>query len=225
MKKNLKILLSIPLYVLLVIFNNCRSMFYNIRHDISFFNSVEFFNIAILVSIIAFVVIMILKDKRGKNNKILVSSLIVILGTSLLNGIFADKNISMFIVVYFYLLFVSFITMLITRQKFEISLVLGVSTLLLFITVLSIFNLLFLVKYLVIAFIVIGLIIILFNIKNNKFEDSLEKVNCYGIVVFSILFLIAVCGGINRYVHTYDEYSRWAFDAKAVINYDKLSTC
>lgn len=225
MKKKLKLLLVLPLYILLVLFNNCRNIFSNVKQNISLFDNVEFFNIAILVSLIAFGVIILLKNKTNKYNKILISSLLVILGTSILNGIFIGKNVSMFIVVYFYLLFISIVTIIITKQKFEISLVLGVSVVLLSMTVLAIFNLLFLVKYLILALIGVGLIIILFNIKNNKFYDSLEKMNNYGIVIFAILFLVAICGGINRYVHTYDEFSHWAFDAKAVIEYDKLSTC
>ena len=40
---------------------------------------------------------------------------------------------------------------------------------------------------------------------------------------FTILFIIAIIGGIGRFVHVYDEYSHWAYDAKAVIYYDKLS--
>ncbi len=228
MKKVFKLSISFISIIFYIVLCNLRTVNYNLRENITIFNELDFLKFEIVSGALLIGLSIMLLNKKGIFNKLAISTLVVTFCCSLLNGIFIDKNIMAYVLVYGYILFITYLFMFYTKQRFEINLTGSVSLLLLVIFVLSLFNLLFIVKYLLLIILIIGLIYIYFNIKKTG-SGSLkqifqEKFSSYGIVIFSILFLICVIGGVGRYVHVYDEFSHWAYDAKAVIHFDELST-
>ena len=224
MKKILRLIYAVPLYIVLVILSNSRVLFNNFSNGRELLSDISFINVNIIILLILSLIYIIFKEKIKSYNKIFLPTIIVSFIIVLLDGIFINKNISNYMILLYYLIFVGFTTSIITKQRFEISLFLSVGVGLIITTIISMFNLLFILKYLLVAYIPVGIYIIIKNKKNLKYIVD-EKFNGYVFLIFSILFVIMVSGGINRYVHIWDEYSHWAFDAKAVIEYEKLSTC
>ncbi|MDD4387384.1 MAG: hypothetical protein PHD15_06520 [Clostridia bacterium] len=228
MNKFLKIVCVVLTSIILIGLNNFKVIYQNISNDYSFFNSLEFINVPVILVLILLNIIIIFYNKKNRINKFVISFFIIAFLCSFLNGVFIGKNIVAYVLIYSYILFMTYLVMLYTKQRFEISLVSFVSLMLLTIFSFSLFNLLFIVKYLVLITAIIGFVLICVNAKKNGSESLKqifeEKFSSYGVIIFSILFIICVMGGIGRYVHVYDEYSHWAFDAKAVIYYDELST-
>lgn len=226
MKKKISLLLLIPIYIIMFVLNNCREIFSNYKNGFSLFKDMQFINISFIIALFAFFVLIIFSKEKILKNKTFWSSLFVVLCLNLLNGIFIGKNFDHYIVLYFFLIFESFTMSKIIKQRFNISIFVITMSIVIFMTIIALFNLLFIAKYCIVILFVISLIYLLYDyLKNNG--EKIESVNNrnLGIVIFSVMFVIFVIGGINRYVHVYDEYSHWAFDAKAVIEYDKLSTC
>lgn len=219
MKKILKVLTIIPIYCILFILANCRILFSNFQNDIALFNSVYFLNLNIIISTLSLYLITFIK----KNNKFRLSFCLLIIGITFLNGIFIGDNLSNYIYIYYFLIYNSYVYSCIFNKKFELALVQSTSIILIFLVLLGVCNLLKLLPYVLIAYIIVSFIIVL---KTGKFSsENFKQLNSKSLIIFTIFFIIAIIGGINRYVHTYDEFSHWAFDAKAVIQYDKLSTC
>jgi hypothetical protein len=228
MNKILKGLSIVVMFIVLLVSNNIKVIFQNLTLGDSFLKNLQCTNLPLIIIVILSSVLIIWYNRKNKINKFIISFLIVTFLCVLLNGIFIGKNFISFALIYTYILFITFLFMSYTKQRFEISLVGSVSVMLLTIFVLALFNLLFIIKYLILITVVIGLILIYLNIRKNGNKEIKEifkeKFSGYGIVIFSILFIMCVLGGIGRYVHIYDEFSHWAYDAKAVISYEKLST-
>jgi hypothetical protein len=228
MSKVLKSLGIIVMFIVLLVSNNIRVIYENLTLGNSFFNNLEYNNLTLIIIFILSSFLIMFYNKKNNINKFVTSFIIVANLCVFLNGVFVGKNIINYFLIYCYILFMTYLFMVYAKQKFEISLTGSVSIMLLSIFVLSLFNLLSVVKYLIPISIIIGLIILYLKSKKNDTQDIKkmfqEKFSGYGIVIFSILFIICILGGIGRYVHIYDEFSHWAFDAKAVISYDALST-
>lgn len=225
MKKILKIIYLISIYFILVICNNCRNIFSNIRNDIGIFENTNFFSIAIIIAMGAFIVLIAFNKFKLKKNKLLISSFFVTVSLCILNGIFLQKNIENYIILYFFIILEAYTLSKITKQQFNISVFLFAVILIFLMIIISIFNLLVISKYLLIIISIFSLVYLIYcNLKSNSKDTEIENDTSIGIIIFSIMFVLFVLGGINRYIHVYDEYSFWAFDAKVVMEYDKLSS-
>lgn len=228
LKNIIKKFYILPIYFILLIFQNCRTIYENSKENISIFNNLKYINTGMFVSIVFALFILIFYKNLKKYKITIVSSTFVILVCNLLNGILIGKKLDAYILVYLYLIFMSYIVSNISKHKFEISIFIFVSILLLSMFVLALFNLLIVVKYLLIISAILGVIYLAYQIKIGNKENlfnTFDNFNKSGIVIFSLLFVMFIIGGLNRYVNSWDEFSHWAFDAKAVINYNKLTTC
>lgn len=225
----LKYLILIPIYVVLIALQNIRVCYINMKEGVPLLSNIDKFNLNIAIIMGVSLLILILYKKLKENKKILFSVSFVLISCSLLNGIFWNKNVLGFSLVYLYLVFMSYVVSNIFKQRFEISLFSFVSSILLIFVILGMLNMLSIIKYFVLVSTLLGVIYIVYNLTKSrgkeKLNTTLKRFNEIGIVIFSILFVIFVMGGVNRYVHTWDEYSHWGFDAKAVIHYNKLSNC
>lgn len=219
MKTVLKILSLIPLYFILVVSNNIQ----NLAIDKSFEN-VDFVNISTIITFVLIACIILFWKKLKACKKFAISTIIVSIVCLLLNGYFADKNMYKFTLLYLALIYNAFAFSKLTKQKFEISIFASNAILMLIALLLAFFNLL---KVFIYVMVVIQIISLIYIILFNKKLPTTEELNFNNIstVIFSIMFLVFTIGGINRFVHTWDEYSHWAYDAKVVATYDKLSTC
>ena len=224
MKKILKLLTVIPVYIVALLLANIRTLVYNHQNGIGIFNNVWFTDKTYIIAAAAFVFIIIYSDFRLKNNKLFYASLFATLTFSLFNGIFWDKNLSTYILLYFYLILEANVVSKFIKQRFTISIFTFVAIFLIFSVVIAMLNLLFILKYVVIISAIVSIIYLSYSkIRNDEKSDKIIE-NNFGIGIFTLIFMIVFMGGINRYVHVYDEYSHWAFDAKSVIEYSQLST-
>lgn len=224
MKKFLRIIFIVPIYIILVVLSNFRKLFNNAISNENILNNISFINLSIVILLLMVIFYIIFREKLKFCKKIYLPTIMISFFIILLDGIFVDKYIANYIILFIYLVFVGLIASIFTKQRFEISLYISVSMGLIVATFLAMFNILFIFKYLLIALIPIGVYIVLKN-KEKIGEIFDKKFNSYTFAIFSIFFILMLVGGINRYVHVWDEYSHWAFDAKSVIKYEKLSTC
>ncbi len=219
MKSIMKLISLVPLYFIIVVFNNLQ----NLVIDKSFIN-VDFVNFPTILTFIIVGSLIVFFNKLNKNKKVLISCSIVSIGCLLLNGYLGDKHIYKYILLFLMLMYNSYAFSKITKQNFEISIFASNAIVLLIALVLGFFNLLNILIYVIIALEIISLLYIITN--NKKMKKAYELgFNNISVLIFSIMFLTFVLGGINRFVHTWDEYSHWAYDATVLNEYDKLSTC
>lgn len=179
--------------------------------------NVDFNIVYFIIKTLLFTSILIINNikinkHRFINNFINIIILIIFLLTILFNSF---NPIGMFLLFSILILFtITFMT--ITNHKFEISLVISTSILILFFILIGIFNLLK-ISYIFLIIIIISSIIYLIKNK-NKTINSIKNINKKTFIIFSILFLVAILSGVGRYVHKWDEYSYWAYAAKVTIN-------
>ena len=237
LKKILKLVYVIPIYFILFIFQNARMIYNNISSNALWCSNVVYISKSMVIYILTILLSMTFLRKNYRRTSD--SIVFVIFTMNLISGICPGRALDKFSLIYLYLLFMTYIVTYITDQKFEISIFITTSIILILSYILSLFNLLIIIKYLIFLSIFAGLIFLIYkNIKirrkdeySFKYEgyEHKEKVmtnfNTTTLVIFSFFFVVLVAGGINRYVSSYDEYSHWAFDAKSVITYNKLSTC
>ena len=192
---------------------------YNFRNivNIKFSNVINLPSIIILISlIIIYLINANLKDKFKKMKWLLSISIFIYV---ILNTLIPSINILNYIFIFYFLLFISFITYKLFNYKFSISL--GISTLILVLLlfILSLFNLLIYTKILIFLIIISGIVYLVLKYKNGKCR-LLDDINLYideTVIIFSILFIISILNGFERYVHYWDEYNMWALSAKKVI--------
>ena len=92
MKSILKVISLIPLYFILVIFNNAQ----NLAIDKSFIN-VDFVNFPTIISFLLIALIILFWKKFKPYRKLTIGICLVTLSCVLLNGFFADKMMYKFI--------------------------------------------------------------------------------------------------------------------------------
>ena len=223
-KKNIvrNIFLIIVFYISLLIFHNASSIFKNIF--LSTNDKLILLNKTMLLSIIIISFIMIFKNILFRKKIYLWVIILFLLGCNSAEGFFLDFKAYTFIIIYIYLLLMTFYFIIKTKNNFELSMVYSFSILILSAFVVGLFGLLFLFKYVMLLF---GIYMIwyihrMINMSKIDIENALEKLFSPGFIIFNILWLLAIFFGAGLYVHSYDEYSHWAYDAKAMIYYAKF---
>ena len=224
MRVILRELLIIPIYFILLIFKNVEAIATN---GMSAIKSLDLVNWPLTIGVILFSIILIFYDKLKDKKKVIFSVSFVTLACMLMQGFFPEKEIYRYILLYVVMIYNAFLFSYITKNKFEISIFASNAILLFVLLILGMADIL---HY---AVVIIGVIEAIISIcaltlclKNRKIDKKYElNFNSSSMVIFSIFFVAFILGGINRYVHIWDEYSHWGYDAKAVINYEKLTTC
>lgn len=140
----------------------------------------------------------------------------ILLVVSILSMMCNSFNAIGILLLYIFLLLMSLTLSFKYNYKFEISIVISTTLLILFFVIIGIMGLLKL-SYLFLVLITFICIYYLLKDKNNL-KIKYEKINKKSIIVFSMLFFIAILGGVGRYVHKWDEYSYWAYAAKVTID-------
>jgi len=198
--------------------NNLENLFI----DKSFIN-VDFVNRPTIISLIVIGLIIFLWDKLKGYRKLAISIVIVTLSSVLLNGFFVEKTMYGYMLLYYAMILNTYIFSKIFKQRFEISIFASHACLMIFATMLAMFGLLKVFIYAMVVLQVLGLIYMFFNKEKLASYDE-TNISSTSVLIFSVMFVLFVIGGIDRFVHTWDEYSHWAFDAKAVQYFDELST-
>lgn len=156
--------------------------------------------------------------KKYKNVNILINIGLLIFAT--LSLLFTSLNSFGFLIFYLFLLLITLDFMILTKNNFEVSMVISVSILIILFVIVALLNILNL-SYIILF--LITLFSIVYLIKNKiKALETIKTINTKSIIIFSILFTIAILGGAGRYVHKWDEYSYWAYAAKVCINENSI---
>lgn len=162
--------------------------------------------------------------KVKKKNKYLSSILIMMLTFyNICKGVFYSADINTFFLLYFILLIFSF-RVYIKNENFSASLIASFSILIIVVMLIGLLGMLKVVKYLILLYAIYNIIFLYVNRQKLEINTKLNNFINKELLMFTILFMIAIVGGVGRFIHVYDEYSHWAYDAKAVIHYDKFST-
>lgn len=219
LKKCIKyIFLFILGYIGIFTLNNLRNIYYLLSG--SQYN-LDFITIPMIISLIIYMIYIFVVKK--KKNWFTVSWGLLFLFYNICNGVLVSSNIHTFFILFSILMIYSFFLYL-KIKNFSFSLILSFCLMIIITMMLGMIGLLKIVKF-IIPIIAILIIIYLFKHRNKlNVHENCKNFFAREFFAFTILFIIAIVGGIGRYVHTYDEYSHWAYDAKAVIHYDKLST-
>ncbi len=153
-----------------------------------------------------------LKNYKFENNVINIILLIV----SFLSMLFTSFNAIGVLLLYMFLLLISFTFSFKYNYKFEISMVTSTTLLILFFVIIGVLGIL---KYSYLFLILLTFLCMYYIFKNkNALKEKYDNINKKSVIIFSILFLIAILGGVGRYVHKWDEYSYWAYAAKVTID-------
>lgn len=207
LKRNIKEISIIILLIILCCLNVFKAKHFNLNYNILRI----FIQYIILIGLSIICSIKLNKERFFKN---LINSIILIIG--ILSLIFSSFNGIGMILLFSFLFLITLGVMTKTKFNYEISMVFSTSLLILFFIIIGLLNLLSFSK----IFILIITILILFYLCKNKddFYVQIKKINKTSLIIFSILFLVAILSGVGRYVHKWDEYSYWAFAAKVLIN-------
>lgn len=211
-----EILFNIGLIICLILINNISTI-----KNLFFYNkfNLVFANINVIISAILLITIKQLKKYNKIDKNASKMSTVIIFVYNILANLSNSVNILGLLILYFFIIFITYICMTITKLNFEISLVSSVTFLILLFTIAGVLNFLKISIFILLILCLIGIYIL---IKEKKQIDVNALFNLNGIKIFSILYLIATIAGIGRYVHVWDEYSYWAYAAKVVINTDSL---
>ena len=197
----------------------------NIRNIINIIlksnKGITFISIPIILSLIIFM-FYIYKVKK-KNKYFNIAFILMLLFYNTCNGVFYSADINTFFILYVILLIFTF-RLYLNNKNFSLSLIAGFSITILLTLIIGLLGMLKLVKYLLVIYAIYNLIYFYKNQKRLNIKNNLNNFFDKELLMFTILFIIAIVGGVGRFVHVYDEYSHWAYDAKAVINYDKFTT-
>lgn len=214
-----KLLFIVLTYMVLLLGNNIG---YFIKGD----NSFNFINISLLLSIFIIAITTIFSNYLFKNkiNFWMVFCSIIIY--NLAEGYYLNFYAYPFIIMYLFILLITCCMIIKSNKCFEISIVTGFSILLLSAFVFGLFGILKIFKYFMILFTILMIIYIYMVYKKdkNKIRKSIDTLFDSGFTIFNIMWMISILGGAGMYVHVYDEYSHWAYDAMATIYYSKIGT-
>lgn len=211
MKKYKFGIISIITVVLLFILMILKNMIFNI--EISIFNYILSF------MLILFFLILNIKIFKNEHKFYKLINVVLIIN-SLLSLMFNSYNGTGFLLLYAFILLITFACMIKTKLRFEISLVISISILIFTFIILGLLNLL---SISLLFLLIVSLALIYYIYHNNKiFYKNLAAIDIKTFIIFSVLFLVAILGGVGRYVHSYDEYSYWAYAAKVAISEDSL---
>lgn len=150
-------------------------------------------------------------DKKIRLNYNLVTIFLLLLGCAI-----KSFDSSAFILIYLFINIITNVFMSFTKYRYEISIV-GATFLL--ITLYIILGLVDILKFSKLYLLIITITSLIYLYKNReKYVGKIDDKNIKSLTIFTIIFAIAVVGGVERYVHSWDEYSYWAYAAKACIN-------
>lgn len=147
---------------------------------------------------------------------------IVLLTISIMSLLFNSFNSIGFLLLFAFLNTITIVCMKRLKTKFEISLVLSTSFIILTFVIIGVLNLL---KFSYLFILLIFIVSIIYLLKNKTTSiEIIKSINKNSLIIFSILFLIAIISGVGRYVHKWDEYSYWAYAAKVTIDTSSLKS-
>lgn len=222
-KKNMfkKSLIIVLFYVLITILNNFRAFGSLILGKGQ--NDIHFINLSIVLSLLILSLIIIFKNFLFKNKISIWIIFCTLLVYNFAEGYFAGFVSYPFLILYVYILTLTYVIMLIFNKRFEISMVTGFSILLIVTFVIGMLGLLVIIKYaMLISFILMSIYIYNYFKKDEiSAKHTLNQLFDQSFIIFNILWMIAILGGAGMYVNSWDEYSHWAYDAKATIYYSK----
>lgn len=177
-------------------------------------NTILKFNYFALITSLILLVIIIISNIKFKKKYALLFDLITMIITSL-SIVSKSFNGNGTIMLLLFMLIITLAIMIKTGLKFEISLPIGISLLLIVFIVFGILNLL---KISIILLIIISIFCIYYlYINKNKLKKIINEINYTSFVFFIILFIISILASRGRYVHKWDEYSYWAYASKVLI--------
>ena len=218
-KQILKVIFMLVIsYFGFTILDNVRNIFNIINHNYKGFN---FVSIPIIISTIIFMFYIFKIRKKNKYLDIIIPMILLFYNT--LNGLLYSSNLHTFFIMYIILLIYAF-ALYLKLDNFSFSLIISFSIMIIITLIIGMLGLLKIIKYLVPLVAIVILLLMYKNRDNIKLKQKLNTFFGRELLIFTILFMISIIGGIGRYVHVYDEYSHWAVDAKAVISYDAFST-
>lgn len=225
LKKCLKILTNlICSYILLFFFYNLNIIFRRIMFSSS--DRIIFISKTLIISMIIINVILFFKNILFRKKRYCFIIILFLLMSNFAEGYFSDFHSYIFILLYLYLLIITFATMLKRKMIFELAAVYSFSFLLITAFVVGLFGLLSIFKYLMLIYILYKIYYIYRQFKENKtkIKDELNNFFDSSFIILNIMFILSILFGAGLYVHVYDEYSHWAYDAKAMIYYSKFGT-
>ena len=180
------------------------------------------YSIPYLVSsnLIIFFMITLANINMKNNKKIRLNYNLFTIGILLLGCLFKGFDSFTFIMLYFFIIIITNATMVLTKYRFEISIIGSIFILIILYIILGLLDIL---KYSRLYLLIITITSLIYLFKNKKkFENNIDNKNVTMLTIFTVLFFIAVLGGVERYVHSWDEYSYWAYAAKVCINEKSL---
>lgn len=188
--------------------------------------SYTFISVSLIISIIILSLCIVFKKmlfKRKVSFWILFLTLIVY---NFSEGYFSDFYAYPFLLLYIYLLTLTFCIMLKRIKRFEIAMPAAFSLLIISAFIFGMFGILCIFKYFMLITFILMILYIrkIYKRDKNKFKIKLDNFLDSGFIIFNILWMLAMLFGAGLYVHSYDEYSHWAYDAKAMIYYSKFGT-
>lgn len=211
MKKNKLGIMNFIVIILLFLLMLSKQIMFSV--GINYFD----YGLSFLLTLVFFILnIKVLKRERRFYN--VINCVLVI--NALLALIFNSYSGSGFLLLYAFILLITFACMIKTNFRFEVSLVISISILIFSFIILSLLNIL---SISLIFLLIVSLALLYYIYRNsNSFFEKIEIIDTKTIIIFSVLFLVAILGGVGRYVHSYDEYSYWAYAAKVAIDQDSL---
>lgn len=211
-------------YMMIFLLYNCNILFRKLVFSSN--DKIIFLSKTIIISLIIINIILYFKDILFRKKRYLFIIILFILSCNFAEGYFSNFKSYTFIIAYIYILLITFYNMLKRKYKFEISLVYSFSIILLSAFVIGMFGLLFIFKYVLLVYLLYVVYYIYKRVKNDKqiIKDTIDSMFDVSFIVLNIMFVLAILFGAGLYVHVYDEYSHWAFDAKSMIYYSKFGT-
>ena len=209
-------------YVFLFIFYNSNLIIRKILFSCS--DKISFINITIILCFIIMSILIIFRKYLFRKKIYMWIIFLFLLMCCFAEGYYADFSSYPFIIIYMYLMLVTFYIILRTKKCFELSMVYSFSIIILIAFILGLFGMLVIIKYIILLS---AIYIIVYIYKKTKYnlddiKYAFNNIFSSGFIVFNLLWIFAILFGAGLYVHTFDEYSHWAYDAKAMIYYSKF---
>lgn len=164
-----------------------------------------------LVFIISILISIFINNKKLRIGFYAMSIISIIIGS-----VFSSFDYFAFLLMYLFIILITITFMVKDNSKFELAIVEAVSGT---IGVFILISLVDLLKYskLLLIIMALGTSIYLY-INRKQTKEIINKININSFLVFTALFIVAILGGVVRYIHSWDEYSYWAYAAKICIN-------
>jgi len=184
--------------------------------------NINILNLNLVISFIILLIIFLLYTyKKNISKSILRLTYIIVFIYNILGNVSNNFNPIGFLLLYLFLMLITYTFMLKTNFNFEISIISSVTSLILIFVIIGLLDLLKISVFIITLLCIFCIYIVIKNKEKLK-VDIEEILNYKGFKIFSILYVIAIVGGIGRYIHIWDEYSYWAYAAKVVINSDSI---